>query len=598
MSVFSRIWAGNKEDPEAQLKDKDTAEAPPANPMTPSSFWESAVRTDAPIANPATAETYGGGCFGGTLARVDNFFRVTDRGSSLLTEFCGGFTTFFSMVYIFWLNSAMLRFTGITANASFFATAISSGGFTLMMGLLANVPIALGPSVALQSYFASIATTCTGINDNGSINGTACPSWGTLTLPWSDAMGAIFLSGWIYLFFTFTGLRSMMHQAVPPSLRAAIAVGTGFYLTMVGLKMGQITSVVIPGWALPNIYADGNCVGGTCNPVSLDYRTYDNTIVDFNKNPSARIAILSIVFVTAFEIFKLRGAIILSICAATLIGINYSQCDSLDTAWLHTYFRNGYEGCVTNLAMWNQKPNKIPWIIDISSINSGEMTFKYADSDIFWEAVWTFLFIQLFDSFGTITGVLSRCGSLINDDPDRFMSRVNRAMMIDGWGLWLGAIIGSNSVTCFIESNTGVEAGARTGFASVITGSLFFMCLLWVYPFVSVIPDCATTGALVMVGVYSLQTVRFINFEDPIDLITAFFTVATMGFTYSIANGICAGFIFFSWMRTVRWVQTKVCSCLNKPAWGPKEGLETDLPHPLMVTMAVFMAFRFKYLGA
>ena len=501
-------------------------------------------------------------------------------------------TTFFSMCYILALNGIIISNTGITKSAAFFSTAIASGGFTFMMGLLVNVPVALAPGMGLNGYFNTIGRACPGINDTGSIDGTPCPNWGTSSLPWSDAMGAVFLSGWIYLFFTFTGLRSMLFQAVPPSLRASITIGIGFFITIIGLKIGQITAIVVQDFALQyNLIQDAaNCGSGTCNSVALNFAWYDNAIVNFTSNPAARIAVLGLVFVSALEMLKVRGSIILSICAATLIGINYTNCTSLDVAGDDTTH------CVTNLNIWNQPPNKIPWIVDVTDITSGRLTFKYANTPIFWEAVWTFLFVELFDSFGTLTGIMTRAG-FMKGDPEKAMTRVNRAMLIDGWGLWLGAIIGSNSITCFIESNTGVEAGARTGLASIVTGSAFFLCLLFMYPFVAIIPDAATTCALVMVGVFSLSAVKDINFDDIVDQLTAFFTIATMGFTYSIANGICAGFIFFSWMRTVRWIQLKVCTLINRPAWGPKEGLETDLPHPLMYVMAAFMAVRFKYLN-
>lgn len=146
-------------------------------------------------------------------------------------------------------------------------------------------------------------------------------------------------------------------------------------------------------------------------------------------------------------------------------------------------------------------------------IPTGKLTFKYADKGIFWDAVWTFLFVELFDSFGTLTGIMTRAGYM-KGNPEKAMQRVNRAMCIDGLGLWVGGLLGSNSITCYIESNTGIEAGARTGLASVVTGSMFFLSLLFVAPFVGIIPAAATTAALFMVGVYSLDGVRDIDFND------------------------------------------------------------------------------------
>lgn len=192
---------------------------------------------------------------------------------------------------------------------------------------------------------------------------------------------------------------------------------------------------------------------------------------------------------------------------------------------------------------------------DMAVIPTGKLTFKYANTGIFWDAVWTFLFVELFDSFGSafhapasapdvmltrspaaLTGIMTRAGWM-RGNPERAMQRVNRAMCIDGLGLWVGGLLGSNSITCYIESNTGIEAGARTGFASVVTGSMFFLSLLFVAPFVQIIPSAATTCALFMVGVYSLDGVRDIDFSDFSQSFPAFMTIATMAFTYSIANG-------------------------------------------------------------
>jgi len=183
-------------------------------------------------------------------------------------------------------------------------------------------------------------------------------------------------------------------------------------------------------------------------------------------------------------------------------------------------------------------------------------------------------------------------------------------MCVDGWGLWLGAIIGSNSITCYIESNTGVEAGARTGLASIVTGSAFLLSLLFIAPFVLIIPDAAPTCALVMVGVHSLQQIQEVNFNDIVDQMTAFLTLSIMGFTYSIANGISVGFIFFSWMRTLRYVQAYLAKNVKtaySESWEPGykgpgldlagEPLAMDMPHPLMIIMACFMAIRFAYLA-
>lgn len=558
-------------------------------------FWTSVFQGDGPPTVTVTAADYSamGSPLASLFSVVDNYFRITERGSTIQIEFWGGMTTFLAMCYIMALNGVIIAGpfnTGLSTNAVFFATTLTAGLFTGMMGFVVNLPVALAPGMGLNGYFASIAPACPA-NPTGDSKGTPCPGWGEYSLPWSDAMGAVFISGWFYLFFTFTGLRSMLFQAVPVSLRSAISCGIGMFITIIGLTIGQITRVTLAPWMLANI-ANANCfIAGSTVPFcynswDINFTGYSLGIVSFNKNPSARIAVLGLAIVAGLECLKVKGSIIISIILATVIGINYVHCTSLDTG----------NKCVTDLTYWGQKggPN---FVVDISDIPSGKLTFNYINKPFFWECVWSFLFVELFDSFGTLTGIMQRCG-FMDGDVSRVMSRVNRAMCVDGFSLWMGGLIGANSCTIYVESTTGVEAGARTGLASVFTGGAFLLSLAFIFPFVQIVPDAATTSALVMVGVHCLSCVRDIDFSDNIYQLSAFFIIATMGFTYSIANGICAGFIFFSWMRVVRWVQLHVSKALGAPTWGPKEGLETDLPHPLMIIMACFMSVRFSYLKA
>lgn len=449
-----------------------------------------------------------------------------------------------------------------------------------------------------------------------------------------------------------TGLRSLLFDAVPKSLRAAISVGIGFFITMIGLKIGQITRITVAPWAIPIAQGMADCytfgslaaqpfpqqtpATAFCNTaVNLNFSWYDNAIAQFNITPAARIAVLGLVFVSGLECIRCPGSIIISIVLSTFVGINYWQVrwslprdallrrvSLLDLVvvvlWQYPYTGNiagtqpqtactgsllpGGGGCVTDLSVWGQKGGPI-FPVNVSDIPSGKLSFKYANKGFFWSCVWTFLFVELFDSFGTLTGIMTKLkllGTGTRKDNVKGMAKVNRAMLVDGFSLIIGGIIGGNSCTCYIESNTGIEAGARTGLASIFTGGAFLMSLAFLLPFVQIIPDPATTCALVMVGVFSLSTVVDVNFNDTIDTLAAFFTIAIMGFTYSIANGICAGFIFFSWMRIVRWVHWKIVSApgINKPEWGPRPGLEKDLPHPMMIIMAIFMAVRFAVLKA
>lgn len=186
-------------------------------------------------------------------------------------------TTFFAMCYIMVLNGVIIGGpynTGLDPQGVFFSTTVAAGTFTTLMGLFVNVPVALAPGMGLNGFFATIALTCQA-NPTGDINGPHCDSWGVSTLPWSDAMGAVFISGIFYIFFTVTGLRAMLFHAVPKSLRASISVGIGFFITIIGLTIGQITRVQLLNWGLASIipapYGDCFELSAVSNQVLIKY---------------------------------------------------------------------------------------------------------------------------------------------------------------------------------------------------------------------------------------------------------------------------------------------------------------------------------------
>ncbi len=495
-------------------------------------------------------------------------------------------------------NSIVLDGTGIPTHGIFFSTALSSAVFSYLMGFSVNLPVVLGPSLALSILFSQVSVNCPE-NLAGDISLVSCPHWGTSSLPWSDTLGAIFISGWFYLFFTAAGLRGYLYEAVPKSLRASIAVGTGFFITMVGLKIGHITRVTVRGEVIPLIYTAGSCVKDATgsvicsNYVDLDATWYNHGIAHFNDNAYARIAVLGLVFAVALELFKVKGSLIISIWLATFIGINYFACKS---EWNSN--DDSVHSCVTDLHIWSGNSQKIPFIVDISNIPAGKLSFRYAKTPFFWQVVFSFLFFELYDSYGVLTGIVTRMGDTKNH-PTVAVDRVNRAMMVDGFGVWLGAIMGTNSVSVYIESNTGVEVGARTGLAAIVCGTMMFLCLLFVYPFVAIIPACATTCALVMVGCNTMQEYRRIDTDNFIHLVSGFLTIAVMGFTYSITNGICFGIIFYTFLQLFAYFVTRQLAVLFPYFFGGfkiRDGVKVELPHPVLLVTAAFMAVRFAVL--
>jgi len=310
------------------------------------------------------------------------------------------------------------------------------------------------------------------------------------------------------------------------------------------------------------------------------------------------VSIVGLMFMILFSTLKVPGAVILSITCTTFVGMNYGM-------GFGTSGDSGNAGkAVTDVAGYGWfDASKINWLPQMGDIPSGVLKFGQANKPVFWEAVWTFLAVELFDSFGTIVATVSKAG-LYSGKDDSGKQLVNRAMAVDGFGLMLGAVIGGNSITCYIESLTGIEAGARTGFASVVTGVAFFLSLLFVAPFVGIIPDAATCCALVYVGVCSMRGLTDadggVNFADPIQLWVTFLTIAIMGFTYSIFNGITFGFIAFS---IIQLTLAGAAALSEKvPALArflkPAAGTDTSLPHPLMVVLSSFFVFRYRYLGA
>ena len=490
-------------------------------------------------------------------------------------------------------------------HAVFLATALASGIITILMGLCVNLPVVLGPSLALNVLFAQISTTCPE-NDRGIAlrdSDVNCEGWGTHSLPWTDTMGAIFLSGWFYMFFTVSGLRGYLYAAVPKSLRASIAVGTGFFITMVGLKIGHITRVTVNGNSMMDLLSRSGCTQDTngdiscsgTSPLTLYPDNYYNGIVHFEDDPYARIAVLGIVLAVALELIKFRGSLIIAIWGATFVGINYYRCKS---TWQSSMEDDSIHQCVTDVNIWSGPSDKIPFIADPSEHVGGMLTFRFADKPYFWQVVFTFLFFELYDSYGALTGIVTRMGDCRNH-PTVAVDRVNRAMVFDGFGVWFGSIIGANSMTVYIESNTGVEVGARTGLAAIVCGAMLLLCLLFVYPFVYLIPACATTCALVVVGLNTVQEYKNIDTSDYIHLFSGFLTIAVMGFTYSIANGICAGFISYVWLQFVGFFVTVVAQTMG--SWWPqwlqvRADAKLEMPHPVLIVTAAFMAARFGLL--
>ncbi|MBX6395322.1 MAG: NCS2 family permease, partial [Alicyclobacillaceae bacterium] len=444
------------------------------------------------------------------------------------TELLAGFTTFMTMAYILFLNPNILSSTGMDKSAVFFATAVGAGLVSVLMGLFANIPVALAPGMGLNAYFAVIAAAKGGM------------------MSWQVALGAVFISGIIFILLTVTKVRQLLVAAVPDSLKMAITVGIGLFITLIGLKTGQLTSVQYVGGPSQQAIAQG----GT--PV-LQFFEWNILLTNFVQNKAALLTLIGLVIIGVLMALRVRGALLIGILLTTIIGIPMGETDL-------------------------SKLTQTPILPDMAHLAVGKLDIMGAIHMGLVEVVAVFTFVELFDTFGTLVGTANKAGLLEGKEGGKTLGR---AMLVDATGVSLGALLGTSTITAFVESASGIAEGGRTGLTAVTTGILFLLATFLLAPVAAIIPDSATAPALIVVGVLMIQAVRNIDFVDPVKGIPAFLTIALMPFTYSIANGISAGIVFYVLLAAIRNLF----------------GREKEKIHWLMWVLAVLVVLRYLFLS-
>jgi AGZA family xanthine/uracil permease-like MFS transporter len=425
----------------------------------------------------------------------EKLFKLSENKTSVKTEVIAGVTTFMTMAYILFLNPNILAATGMDKNAVFFATAISAAFVTIAMGLVVNFPIALAPGMGLNALFATVALAGVG-------------------MPWQVALGAVFISGLIFIVLTVTKIRQILVVAVPTSLKRAITVGIGLFITIIGFKLSEImtvTSMAIP----PTIEAMGKN-GGIA---TLKFFEWNIGMGSF-KNPSMALCIIGLGITAVLMALRVKGSLLIGIVVATLIGIPMKV----------TQIGEGFT------------PFALP---DFSNLAVGALDIKGALSMGIWTVVFTFTFVELFDTFGTLVGTAGKAGLI---DKDGNSPKIGKAMLVDAFGVSFGALMGTSTVTAYVESAAGIGEGGRTGLTAVTTGLLFLLALV-LAPLATMIPNAATAPALIIVGVLMASSVLDIDFSDFTEGFPAFMTFVLMPLTYSIANGIAGGIIFYTILK-------------------------------------------------
>lgn len=425
----------------------------------------------------------------------EKLFKLSENRTSVKTEVIAGITTFMTMAYILFLNPNILSATGMDKNAVFFATAISAAFVTIAMGLVVNFPIALAPGMGLNALFATVALAGVG-------------------MPWQVALGAVFISGMIFIVLTVTKIRQILVVAVPTSLKRAITVGIGLFITIIGFKLSEImtvTSMAIP----PTIETMGKN-GGIA---TLKFFEWNIGMGSF-KNPSMALCIIGLGITSILMALRVKGSLLIGIVVTTIIGIPMKV----------TQIGEGFS------------PFALP---DFSNLAVGALDIKGALSMGIWTVVFTFTFVELFDTFGTLVGTAGKAGLI---DKDGNSPKIGKAMLVDALGVSFGALMGTSTVTAYVESAAGIGEGGKTGLTAVTTGLLFLLALV-LAPLATMIPNAATAPALIIVGVLMASSVLDIDFNDFTEGFPAFMTFVLMPLTYSIANGIAGGIVFYTILK-------------------------------------------------
>jgi len=426
---------------------------------------------------------------------LEKLFRLSENKTSVKTEVIAGVTTFMTMAYILFLNPNILSSTGMDKNAVFFATAISAGFVTIAMGLVANFPIALAPGMGLNALFATVAITGTG-------------------MPWRVALGAVFISGIIFIILTITKIRQILVIAVPNSLKRAITVGIGLFISIIGLKLSEI--MVVTTSLIPPTLGSITKSGGTALLKSFEW----NIGMGSFHNPGMVLCVIGLAITALLMARRVKGSLLIGIVLTTLIGIPM-----------------GVTIIPEHFAFFS--------LPDFRNLAVGELDIRGALHMGIWTVVFTFTFVELFDTFGTLVGTANRAGLIDNEGNSPL---IGKAMLVDAFGVSFGALMGTSTVTAYVESAAGISEGGRTGLTAVSTGILFLLAIL-IAPLATMIPGAATAPALIIVGVLMASSVLDIDFRDFTEGFPAFITFVLMPFTYSIANGIAGGIVFYTLLK-------------------------------------------------
>jgi AGZA family xanthine/uracil permease-like MFS transporter len=403
------------------------------------------------------------------MPSLERFFKLSEHGSTVRTEVVAGVTTFLTMAYIIFVNPAILGDAGMPKDAVFVATCLAAALGTIIMGLYANYPIGMAPGMGLNAYFAYAVVLGMGV-------------------PWQSALGAVFISGCLFVAVSLFKVREQIVNGIPHSLRVAITVGLGLFLALIALKSAGLV---------------------VANPDTL-------VRVGDVHNPHTLMAIFGFLLIVTLDRLRVPGALLIGIVAVTALSFFFGG--------------NTFHGFMS------LPPSISPTLFHFD--------LRGAASLGLFNVVLVFFLVELFDATGTLMGVASRAGLLVNGK----MERLNKALLADSCAIVAGSMLGTSSTTAYLESAAGVQAGGRTGLTALVV-ALLFLAALFFAPIAGVVPAYATAPALLFVACLMLRDLVDVDWSDTTESVPAAITALMIPFTYSIAHGIAFGFIAYAGLK-------------------------------------------------
>ncbi|MFN3279753.1 MAG: NCS2 family permease [Paracoccus hibiscisoli] len=400
---------------------------------------------------------------------MERYFDLAAKGTTVRTEVIAGITTFLTMAYIIFVNPDILATTGMDRNAVFVATCLAAAVGSLIMGFWANWPIGMAPGMGLNAFFAFTVV-------------------GMMGFTWQQALGAVFISGLIFLFLSVTGIRRWLISGIPASMRSAIAAGIGLFLAIIALQ------------------SSGIVVGNPATLVALGDLT----------QAGALLTIAGFFVIVALDALRVTGAILIGILAVTVVSIALGVSQ--------------FGGVVS------MPPSIAPTFLQMDLL--GALTFGIV------QVVLVMVLVEVFDATGTLIGVAKRAG-LLTEGPTHTNKNLGRALMADSTAITAGAMLGTSSTTAYVESASGVQAGGRTGLTAVVVGVLFLAAMFFA-PLAGAVPAYATAPALLYVATLMVRELSEVTWDDVTEAAPSVLTAIAMPLTYSIANGLAFGFISYA----------------------------------------------------